>query len=226
MALLAIDTAAEYCSLALWHQGECHVRHQLALRQQAQVILPWLDELLADLGLSRSAIEAIGCGVGPGAFTGVRVATSVAQGLAYALQCPVVPLSSLALLAQGVWRQHAATQILVAQDARMGEVYWGQYQVCEGRVEAQVADALLAPEKVQVAAGDYWCVGQGWSVYASSLEAALGSQVGRTLVEAEAADAQDAFPLMQAVLDQGGGCAAAELQPVYLRNNVAAKPKR
>src|SRR6185503_4238342 len=135
MNLLAIDTATENCSAALLCGGQLLERSELAPRRHAELILPMIDSLLAEAGLSRRSLDGIAVGRGPGAFTGVRLAISVAQGMALGLDVPVVPVSSLAALALDAPDNGAA--ILACIDARMGEVYTGTFRrMPDGRLES------------------------------------------------------------------------------------------
>ena len=122
MKLLALETATEACSVALWVDGAVIERHALAPRRHAELVLPMVDAVLAEGGISRRALDAIAVGRGPGAFTGVRLAIAVAQGLALALDRPVLPVSTLAALAMAAAQDAGAAPILAAIDARMGEV--------------------------------------------------------------------------------------------------------
>src|SRR6201995_911287 len=117
--LIAIETSTEKCSAALLHGGALIERSELAPRRHAELILPMIESLLNEAGVSRRQLDAIAVGRGPGAFTGVRLAISVAQGLALGLDLPVLPVSSLAALAQDVPPGDAS--ILATIDARMGE---------------------------------------------------------------------------------------------------------
>ncbi|MGH8118461.1 MAG: tRNA (adenosine(37)-N6)-threonylcarbamoyltransferase complex dimerization subunit type 1 TsaB, partial [Rhodanobacteraceae bacterium] len=126
MNLLAIETATEACSVALLHHDALIDRSELAPRRHAELVLPMADELLAEAGIARTQLDAVAMGRGPGAFTGVRLAVSVAQGLALALDIPVVPVSSLAVLAMQAPRNGAA--ILAAIDARRAEIYAGAFR--------------------------------------------------------------------------------------------------
>ena len=128
MKLLALDTASELCSAALWLEGELHARETLAPRVHAALILPMIDELLAESGLGLPALDAIAFGRGPGAFTGVRLAAAIAQGLGFAAQRPLIPISDLRATAAQALLQVDAQGVLVCQDARMEEVYWGCFE--------------------------------------------------------------------------------------------------
>src|SRR3990167_2664697 len=115
MKILAIETSTEACSVAVWVAGEVRERHEIAPRRHTDLVLPWCDELLAEAGITRRQLDAIAVGRGPGAFTGVRLAIALVQGLALALDRPVLPVSTLAVLA----RQGQGDRILAAIDARM-----------------------------------------------------------------------------------------------------------
>src|SRR5690348_10212310 len=115
-----------------------------------------VEQLLADAGLKLGSLDAIAFGRGPGAFTGLRVAASVAQGLAYGAAIPVVPVSNLAALAASAHRQHAAGRILAALDARMHEVYWGAFEVRGEEIKSLAEESLSLPEALTVPAGGAW----------------------------------------------------------------------
>ena len=123
--LLALDTATEACSVALLHDGKVTSHYEVIPRLHAQKLLPMIQQLLADAGTTLQAIDAIAFGRGPGAFTGVRIAIGVVQGLAFALDRPVLPVSNLAVLAQRALREHGATQVAAAIDAPVGVVAGG-----------------------------------------------------------------------------------------------------
>src|SRR5437868_8019064 len=134
--LIAIETSTECCSAALLRDGALIERSELAPRRHAELILPMIESLLNEAGVSRRQLDAIAVGRGPGAFTGVRLAISVAQGLALALDIPVVPVSSLAALAQDANTKEGET-VLAVIDARMGEIYSGCFsRGASGLVEA------------------------------------------------------------------------------------------
>ena len=135
--LLALDTATEACSVALLHDGRVLSHYEVAPRMHAQRLLPMIQQLLGEAGIAASALDAIAFGRGPGAFTGVRIAIGVVQGLAFALDRPVLPVSNLAVLAQRALREQGATQVAAAIDARMDEVYWGCYRAEAGEMRGQ-----------------------------------------------------------------------------------------
>src|SRR5690606_2407743 len=129
--LIAFETATEACSVAIWRDGEVLERFEVAPRRHAELALPWAQELLSEAGLARAQLDAVAVGRGPGAFTGVRLGVGLAQGIALALDVPVVPVSTLAVLAA----RAPGGRVLAAIDARMGEVYLGRFQLAEGGVD-------------------------------------------------------------------------------------------
>ncbi|MBJ9976044.1 tRNA (adenosine(37)-N6)-threonylcarbamoyltransferase complex dimerization subunit type 1 TsaB [Pseudomonas sp. S75] len=219
--LLALDTATEACSVALLHDGQTISHYEVIPRQHAQKLLPMIQQLLADAGLALSAVDAIAFGRGPGAFTGVRIAIGVVQGLAFALDRPVLPVSNLAALAQGALRQHGVRQVAAAIDARMDEVYWGCYQAQGDEMRLLLPEQVIAPERVALPEGGSWFgAGTGWG---------YGERLG---VQVQGSDPQ-ALPHAQDILSlaahgwaRGEAMAADQAQPVYLRDNVATPKAR
>lgn len=148
MRLLALDTSTEACSVALWLDGDLRLRFQLTERGHAELVLPMVESLLVEVGLRLTDLDALAFGRGPGAFTGLRIASGVVQGLALGAGLPVVPVSSLAAVAEQVPATVRDT-ILVCNDARMGEVYWGVYRrESDGAMAPLVEEAVSAPERV------------------------------------------------------------------------------
>ncbi|AKH19015.1 tRNA (adenosine(37)-N6)-threonylcarbamoyltransferase complex dimerization subunit type 1 TsaB [Sedimenticola thiotaurini] len=225
MKILAIETATEACSAALLIDEAVSLRYQVQPRMHSQLILPMMDELLAEAGLSLAQLDAIAFGRGPGAFTGVRIAAGVAQGAAFAADLPVVPVSTLAALAQRAFRELGWRRLLPAYDARMQEVYWGAYGVDEqGLVVSQVADEVSAPDRVTLPEGDGWQgVGAGWSSYRSLLEQRLAGAVEAVNGEL-LCSAQDVALLGAAGFAAGRAVAPEQALPVYLRDKVALRP--
>lgn len=217
--LLALDTATEACSVALLHDGVVRSHYEVIPRMHAQRLLPMIQQILADAGVALSALDAIAFGRGPGAFTGVRIAIGVVQGLAFALDRPVLPVSNLAVLAQRSLREHGAQQVAAAIDARMDEVYWGCYAAEQGEMRLLGSEAVLAPELAQLprgAEGDWFAAGTGWGTY--------GARIGLTPVSSEPAmlpHAEDLLSLARFAWARGEAVPADQAQPVYLRDNVA-----
>ena len=170
MKLLAFETSTEACSVAVFADGEVHARFEVAPRRHAELALPWAEALLAEAGIARSRLDAIAVGRGPGAFTGVRLGIAIAQGIALALDVPVVPVSTLATLAAAALRDHPDAHVLTAIDARMGEVYVAGYAAGAQGPTLLDAERVCAPEQVEVAEGDDWIgVGTGFAAVEGAL---------------------------------------------------------
>lgn len=227
MKILALDTSTEACSVALLMDGLILEEYELTPRQHTQMIFPMVQRVLAEGGVSLHELDGIAFARGPGAFTGLRIAAGVTQGLAFGANLPVMPVSSLAALAHAVWRLRGADKILTALDARMHEVYWGAWRVQgEGDVRAEAAgESVSKPLDVSVPDDTGWfAVGSGWTAYADVLLprfAAVLSAVDYQLLPR----AHDVALIAAKQVQQHGWLPAEQAQPVYLRDNVADKPK-
>lgn len=152
--ILGMETSTDACSVALTHQGKIISRHEISPKEHVRIVLPAVESLLEECGISLSACDAIAFGCGPGSFTGLRIAAAVAQGLALGANLPLISVSSLEILAQTAKEKFSealppGSTILVMVDARIKEVYWGTYEVTEtGLVKAQIADKLNAPTDI------------------------------------------------------------------------------
>ncbi|MEV8522046.1 tRNA (adenosine(37)-N6)-threonylcarbamoyltransferase complex dimerization subunit type 1 TsaB [Dyella marensis] len=220
MNLLAIETSTEACSVALVHGDQVIARSEIAPRRHAELVLPMADSLLAEAGLARHALDAIAVGRGPGAFTGVRLAISLAQGMALALDRPVVTVSSLAALALEAPEGEGA--ILAVIDARMGEIYAASYRRDDlGELVALDDERVCAPDALVVPPAAGWhVVGSGWATYAGVLRERIDGPV--------LSERGHCFPQAEHVAElavrefQAGHALAPELAlPVYLRDKVA-----
>lgn len=217
MKLLAIETSTEACSVAVYVDGAIRERHELAPRRHTQLVLPWADELLADAGLRKSQIDAIAVGRGPGAFTGVRLAIAIVQGLALALDRPVLPVSTLAVLAM----QAQGERILAAIDARMGEVYVGGFiRDADGLVSATGTETIVPPAQAALPDAAVFGVGTGFSAESGALVARLGDRLqgfdARALPRAG-----DLARLAARAFRRGEAMAPDRIEPAYLRDKVA-----
>ncbi len=224
--ILALDTATEACSAALLNQQQIDARFEIAPRDHTQRILPLVQELLQAQSLALDALDALAFGRGPGSFTGVRIGIGIAQGLALGANLPMIGVSSLATMAQGAWRLTGATRVLAAIDARMGEVYWAEYQRDEqGEWQGAESEAVLKPEAAQARiaqlSGEWATVGTGWQAYPQLLAGATGAQLLTTTVTLPAAE--DMLPLALSAWQRGDSVAVENAEPVYLRNEVAWK---
>jgi len=219
-SLLGIDSSNAACSCALWIDGDCRQRYEVAPRGHGLLLLPMVESLLDEAGIALNALDALVLGRGPGSFTGLRIATGMIQGLAYAIDRPVVPVSSLAALAQGV----DGEQILAAFDARMDEVYWGAYQRdADGLVVLLGDERVLPPAAVVLPmVADWVGAGEGWQAYGDALSAAVSTSKGQVSVAA-----QPLYPQARHLLQLGArgwqcgdAVSAQQAVPVYLRNKV------
>lgn len=223
--ILAIDTATEACSVALWNNGEKHALFEICPREHTQRILPMVQQILAESGVSLNQLDALAFGRGPGSFTGVRIGIGIAQGLAMGADLPMIGVSTLATMAQGAFRQMGATQVLAAIDARMGEVYWGQYQrQNDGVWMGENTEAVFTPERAQQnimsLAGEWASVGTGWGTYPD-----MAAATPITLVDGQITlpQAEDMLPLALVDFALGKMTAVENAQPTYLRNEVTWK---
>ena len=224
--LLAIETASAACSAALSIDGVIEERHALAPRQHAALILPMIESLLVEAGLTPGELDACAFGCGPGSFTGVRIAASIIQGIAFAASLPVVPVSTLAALAQGGMRASGQDNILAALDARKDEVYWGEYRNTGGATVLTGEERVCAPEGVSMpATGDWVGVGSGWAAHGDALSSLAGDRLVRVMHDLEPR-AYDVALIAAAEFAAGRVVDAAEAVPVYLRNKVADERKR
>ena len=218
MKLLAFETATEACSVALYLDGEVIERFEVAPRRHAELSLPWAEQLLAEAGVKKSQLDAIAVGRGPGAFTGVRLAIALAQGIALALDRPVVPVSTLRVLAA----QAQGDNILAAIDARMGEIYAAAFRREGDDVAATSEEVVIAPANYVLSGqGSDWIgTGTGFAAESATLQSRLGDRFAR--IDATALPhAADVARLAAQAFARGEAVAAELVEPAYLRNNVA-----
>jgi len=217
MKLLALDTSTEACSAALFIDGEIRQRFEITPKAHTKLLLPMIESLLAEAELKLSQLDALAFGCGPGSFTGLRIATGVVQGLAFGADLPVVPVSTLAALAQNRLPERA----FVATDARIGEIFWGVYQRnADGFMELVGKEAVLPVEKIEFPQKSALGMGSGWRVYKDEL--LLKTEGFVTQIES------DVLPQSSTIAElgvygfqRGLGVAAEFAQPVYLRDKVA-----
>lgn len=227
--ILAIETSSEACSVALSQGREALYRHTDQPRKHAELVLPMVEELLVETGLSLTDLDAIAYGQGPGAFTGLRIAAGIVQGLAFGASLPVIAVSSLAVLAHRAWRDAGVTRCYAAFDARMGEVYWGGYEIVrEGEVTLVGRECVCAPDDVASSAGvvsaSGWSgAGSGWC-YQKALELSTGPL--QQCLPSLLPHSLDLLALARTEWIAGKAMSAEQVVPVYLRNNVAEKSKK
>jgi tRNA threonylcarbamoyladenosine biosynthesis protein TsaB len=228
--LLAIETSSEACSVALSIDGEVREAHEVAPLRHAEILLPAVSRLLGEAGMPVSALDVIAFGRGPGSFTSLRIGIGVVQGLAWAAGLPVVPCSSLAAVAQGALDRHAETRtdgpagrVCVAVDARMNEVFCGEFESGSGGlVHAVGEERVCAPGAVpNPAAGPFLAAGNGFDRYPEL------APVGAAATACYADLWPRAAVIVRLALDwltDHQPLPPAQAQPVYIRNNVATKP--
>lgn len=220
MKLLAVESATDACSAALWLEGEVRERFTREPRRHSALLLPMLDELLAEAGISLHDVDGLGFGCGPGSFTGLRIATGVIQGIAFGADLPVVPVSTLAALALQAFEESDAAWAFAGLDARMDETYWGVYRrdpaggVALWNTESVgPAMAVARPQEKNIVG-----IGSAWDQYHSILGAHTPWLAGRQPRAGHVAR------LTALGLQRGLGVAAERALPVYLRDTVVRKP--
>lgn len=215
--LLAIDTATEQCSVALKVGDQVFQRAAITPREHSQRVLGFVDEVLAEAGLTLADVNGVVCGYGPGSFTGVRIGVAICQGLAFSHTLPVYPVSTLAALAQQAVRKHNAQRVLSAIDARMNEIYLAGYEL-QDEVLVETISARMAPLQT-VTEQPWWQegavvgAGTGWQAYGEKLNP---SQQVTVLDDVTLPLAEDMLTLAQRVEP----VAAEQLEPLYVRNEV------
>lgn len=226
MKLLAIDTATEALSVALWLDGECLERYAVVTREHAAQLPLWVPAVLAEAGVSLRQLDALACGIGPGSFAGTRIGVSYVKGLALGLDRPVVGVTSLAMLAQAALAEHPDAIALAAIDARMDEVYFAACRLDADGVavavdEPQVGPATAITLPADRTGGSLWVgCGSGWATHGAALRARLATAPQQMAADAYP-HAASAFPAALAALARGEATDAGALVPAYLRNRVA-----
>ncbi len=220
MNILALDTSTDFCSAALWRDGQVVERGASAGQSHSSLLMSMIDEVLAEGGLSLGAIDGLAFGEGPGSFTGLRIACAVTQGLAFSSDLPVAGIGTLHAMAAAC----SAPRVLCCLDARMQEVYHAAYSLDEKGLWREVsAPRVCAPLEIPVADGGGWTgCGSGFAVYGAALQERLGPSL--------CAVRQDIFPhardiaaLAAPVFAAGRGLPAEQAAPIYIRDKVALK---
>ena len=214
--ILALDTTTDNCSVALWHNGACTQRLEVLPRQHNQFIHRMIDQLLADSDITLQQVDYVAVTNGPGSFTGIRLGLSVAQGLAYGLDVPIIPVMTLDAMAYYVQSIELIGNVLVGLDARMGEIYWGLYALSTTDSPVCVTGPMLTkPDGLPASIPTVVC-GSVWDQYlaADSCLADCQRLVG--------ADAHPQARFVAACAAEDLSCAVSphNIQAVYLRNQV------
>lgn len=229
MKILAIETATEACSAALLSSHEAQgsqsikLRFQLAPREHTRLVLPMLDEVLSEAKTELSDVDAIAFGRGPGAFTGLRIAAGIAQGIALAADIPVIAVSTLAALAQQALKDSGSDQsVFVALDARMNEVYWAEFVNHQGILKAQGTEQVTTPEVLKAsikAKNKVLAIGNGWETYLPEPTKDI------TLIKNAYPSAEYIAQLALPLFLSGKSVPPEDAQPIYIRDKVAKKSK-
>ena len=218
--VLALETSTEICSAALAAGGRIEERTLAALREHTRHILGQVDELLGGAGVTAGDLAAVAFGRGPGTFTGVRIATALAQGLAVARELPLLPVSSLAALARKAWHEHQISPVLAVMDARLEEVYWAMFEIDAERISALHPESLSTPEELLAqlpSLPDSWQgAGSGWALPEMQPGAGSGAVVDPDLRP----DARSVLELALQDFRAGRVADFEQAQPTYLRHPV------
>ncbi len=215
MNILALETSTMACSVALQSGSILVERHAEEQRAHARIILGMVDQLLAQSGLTLKSLDAIAYGAGPGSFTGVRIGLSVAQGLGFSNDLPLVPVSSLAAVANTSLCGADEKAVRVAQDARMGEIYSGRYAIRDGQLIALEAERLCAASDLELR-GDDLLAGDGWE-----RDPVLRAFASDRQIVARWPEARATAQLGAVALRAGRGVQAEAATVNYLRDSVA-----
>lgn len=217
--ILAVDTSTEACSVALLCDGKISSDFVISQREHTQKVLPMIDNLLHAANCRLADLDAIAFGQGPGSFTGVRIGIAIAQGLAFGANKPLIGVSSLMTLAQGVYRKTGAVDVIPAIDARMNEVYLGHYVYQEERWYPQINECVVRPESVQTlisSSQNSYVAGTGWQTYPEMLP---NIKDGELFLP----EAQDLVVIAEKMWLNNETIMVEDVEPIYLRNEVTWK---
>jgi tRNA threonylcarbamoyladenosine biosynthesis protein TsaB len=226
MKLLALDTSSLACSVALQVDDAIVDRHEVQAREHTRLLIPMIADALQQGGVDLTDLDAIVLGNGPGSFIGMRIAASVAQGLAYGAGIPIVPVSSMLAVAAEVMAVEGATHVAVCQDAHMNEVYLGLYGGGDDDLPVALGPERLhgqgAIDELREERGRFTSAGFGWQRYPALLEANREYLGASSVVEQPTA--RFLLDSGNALLASGAAVEPQDLVPAYLRQTVATKP--
>ncbi len=225
--IIAIETATSSCSAALRVDGEIVERSQLGSNVHSQVLLAMVQELLGIAGISPQHLDAVAVGQGPGSFTGLRIGVGVGQGLAYGCDCPMLGVSSLAALALAA---PGDGRVIAGIDARMSEVYWGEYSKQGQRIN-QLAPLKVSPPNSISSLLEHYAdtkpelVGNAWSEYWQEIDESFkqSATLQKSIVYPSATQL---LQLAEQQYNEKKWLAAIDFQPIYVRNDVAKKSSK
>ena len=219
MKILAIETSTELCSAALWRDGSVDAREVTAGQRNSDLLLPMIDALLTELGVTVRDLDGIAFGAGPGAFTGVRIACGVAQGMAFGIDLPVVGIGTLQALAQAA----GAPRVVCCLDARMGEVYHAAYEMSGDDWREVHAPGLYKPPAVPPLPDGQWTAcGSGFAAFRDALAVRYAGSLERVRDDL-VPHAREIAVLAARQFARGEGVEAALAAPLYVRNKVALR---
>ncbi|MFN7086325.1 MAG: tRNA (adenosine(37)-N6)-threonylcarbamoyltransferase complex dimerization subunit type 1 TsaB [Burkholderiales bacterium] len=219
MKILALDTSTEYCTVALWRDGEIDACEAHAGQRHSELLLGMVDELLMRQALRIGELDGIAFGRGPGSFTGLRIACGVTQGLAFAADIPVAGICTLQAMAEAA----GAERVVCCLDARMHEIYHAAYDRSGGAWETVCEPALWPPAQAPLLpAGPWLGCGSGFAAYRETLMQRYGGCLSGALPEVFP-HARDIARLAVLLFEQGKGVDAALAAPLYLRDKVALR---
>jgi tRNA threonylcarbamoyladenosine biosynthesis protein TsaB len=224
MKFLALDTSTEACSVALALDGQILALDEVCPQQHSKRILPMVQQLLADAGISLHQLDGIIFGRGPGSFTGVRIGVSIAQGLAFGADLPVFGVSTLAAMAQAAAVQQNATEVIAAIDARMAEVYIAAFTLDEAGLMQAITPEIAAkpaalPEVLTSLSftSRVLGVGTGWQTYSQALQQLAPALIADSILYPSA---QFMLPFASRAWQQQLFVSAEQAEPVYVRDEV------
>jgi len=223
MKLLAIDTSTDACSVALLCNSEILLDHRIAAQQHGLLVIPMIDGLMANAGISARQLDGLIFGRGPGSFTGVRIGVALAQGIALGADIGVLGISTLQSIAQGTFRVNGIEKVAVCLDARMKEVYFATFRLNEsGLMRAVSQEYVCSPQDLQShVEGDDWSwAGNGAELYSKQLNTFFSVEA-KAIHGGQGVNAQDHLALSLPIAQAGELLAPEDAMPIYLRNKVA-----
>jgi tRNA threonylcarbamoyladenosine biosynthesis protein TsaB len=216
MNLLSLDTSTEFLSLALQVDDKTFTHYQQAGTAASELILPQIQALLDAANIKLSDLDGIAFGAGPGAFTGVRIACGVAQGLGFGANIPVVGVNTLLALAEA----SGEDKVIACLDARMGEIYHAAFERKNSEWLEISTTKVCKPEAAPVLDGSWVGVGSGWAVYGEVLRNIYAENLDKVL-DGITPTAEAILQLAKPIFEAGKGTPASEAAPIYVRNRVA-----
>ena len=210
--ILAIETSSEACSLAVSNGGDrLEVCHEVIPQQHTEKLLPLMQGLMNDIDLTYQDLDVVATGCGPGSFTGTRLACSITQGLAYSIGIPVISVSSMQILAQGMNREFQCSEVIVLINAHMEQIYVGEFKFVEDKIISSAEKALNLDQNnsIRSTQGSYF-VGDGCQLVDRYLRK-LDAKVYKRYPNAE-----DLLREAEIRLRVGNTLDPKDLAPVYL----------